>query len=152
MFAVHDSAHKKSCTHVVAVHWSKTISKNAPLPAVHKIQIRINSQCVLSVIATLNSLFPKAIPCKLIQYWVPISKLHASFWERTLHVFLFWLWQGRFSFSIQMKVLKQLKLNFFYIFVHIYIYIYIYIYILMNRRTFTNETEILNLVEFITII
>ena len=32
MFAVHDRAHKKSCTHVVIVHWSKNISKNAPLP------------------------------------------------------------------------------------------------------------------------
>ena len=36
--------------------------------------------------------------------------------------------------------------------IFIYIYVYIYIYILMNRWTFTNETEILNLVEFITTI
>ena len=38
------------------------------------------------------------------------------------------------------------------LFRYFYIYICIYIYILMNRWTFTNETEILNLVEFITTI
>ena len=36
--------------------------------------------------------------------------------------------------------------------IFIYIYIYIYIYMLMNPWTFTNETEISNLIVFITII
>ena len=50
-----------------------------PLQAVYKIQIRTNPQCLMLAIATFNSLFFKAIPGKSVQYWAPMSKLHASF-------------------------------------------------------------------------
>ena len=38
-------------------------------------QIRTNPQCLMSAIATFNTLFFKAIPCKLVQYWVAMPKL-----------------------------------------------------------------------------
>ena len=55
---------------------------------------------------------------------------------------------------IQIQLSKKPKKIFriLYIYIYIYIFIYIYIYTLMNRWTFTKETEILNLVEFITTI
>ena len=80
--------------------------------AVYKTQIRTNPQCLLSAIATFNLLFFKAIPCKLVWYWVPMSKLHASFWESSLHVFLFWLWQGHFRTVGIISTILELKGNY----------------------------------------
>ena len=86
MFAVHDRAHK-NCVIMSPLCTGANISAETLCQAVLKIQIRTNSQCLMSAIATFNSLFFKAIPCKLVQYWVSMSKLHTSFWERSLHVF-----------------------------------------------------------------
>ena len=90
MFAVYDCAHTK-CTHVVIVRWIKNAAKTPLCQAVYKIQIRTKPQCLMLATATFNLLFFKAIPFKSVQYWVPMSKLHASFWESSLHasVFLF---------------------------------------------------------------
>ena len=94
MFAVHNRAHK-NCVLMLSLCTAAKISAKMPLcQAVYKIQIRTNPQCFMSTIAIFNSLFFKAIPCKSVQYWVPMFKLQASFGESSLHVFLFWLWQG----------------------------------------------------------
>ena len=69
------------------------ISTETLCQAVYKIQIRTNPQCLTSAVPTFNSLFLKAVPCKLVKYWVPMYKLHTLFWESSLHVFLFSLWQ-----------------------------------------------------------
>ena len=112
-FRVHEdvcsaqSCTRKLCTHVVIVHWSRNISKEAPLPGCIQIQIRTNPQCVMSIIATFNSLFFKAILCKSVQYWVPVFKLHASFWESSLHALLFWLWQGHFRAVSKMSRMPE---------------------------------------------
>ena len=112
MFAVHDRAHKNrvlmlsSCT-------GANISIEIPLyEAVCKIKIRTNPQCLMSAIATSNSLFFKAIPCKLVQYWVPMSKLHAPFLQSSLHVFLFWLWQDRFRTFEKISTMPEPKENY----------------------------------------
>ena len=96
MFVVHDCAHKN----LVLISSSSTGAKiSAKMPfskAAYKIQIRTNPQCLMTAIATFNSLFFKAITFKLVQYGFLCPRLHTSFWESSLHVFLFWLWQGRF--------------------------------------------------------
>ena len=52
------------------------ISAKTPLcQAVYNIQIRANPQCLMLAIATFNLLFFEEIPCKSVQYWVPMSKL-----------------------------------------------------------------------------
>ena len=109
MFAVHSRAHK-NCVLMSLLCTGAKVSAKMPLcHAVYKIQIRTNSPCLMLAIATLNSLFFKAIPCKLVQYWVPMSKLHASFWASSLHVFLFWLWQGRFRNISKISTIPELK-------------------------------------------
>ena len=75
----------------------KIPSKMRLCQALYKMQIRTNPQCLMQAIATVSLLFFKAIPCKSVQYWFPMSKVHASFGESFLHVFLFWLWQGCFE-------------------------------------------------------
>ena len=103
--------HKLSCTRrclpCTVVHTKIVYScrrraleqQRNPLPGtVYKIQIRTNPQCLMSAVATFNLLLFKAIPCKSVQYWVSMSKLHTLFWESSLHVFLFWLWQEDRSF------------------------------------------------------
>ena len=54
---------------------AKILAKTPLCQAVYKIQIRTNPQCLMSAIATFNSLFLKAILCKSVQYWVPMFKL-----------------------------------------------------------------------------
>ena len=79
MFAVHDRAHK-NCVLMLSSCTGANISAEKPLcQALYKIQIRTNPQCLMPTITTFNSLFFKAIPCKSVQYWVPMSKLHAPF-------------------------------------------------------------------------
>ena len=79
MFAVHDCAHK-NCVLISSSCTGANISAERLLcQAVYKIQIRTNPQCLRSAIVTLNLLFVKAIPCKSVQYWVLMPKLHASF-------------------------------------------------------------------------
>ena len=79
IFAMHNRAQKNpvlmlsSCT-------AANISAEMPLcQAAYKIQIRANPQCLILAITTFNSLFFKAIPCKSVQHWVPMSKLHDPF-------------------------------------------------------------------------
>ena len=89
------------------------ISAKMPLcQAVYKLQIRTNPQYLMLDITTFNLLFFKAIPCKSVQYWVPMSKLHASFWESSLHVFLFWLWQSHFRTVGKISTLLEPKENY----------------------------------------
>ena len=88
LFAVHDHAHKNHVLMSSSCTGAKISAKTPLRQAVYKMQIRTNPQCLMLVIATFNSLFFKAIPCKSIQYWVPMSKVHASFWESSLHVFV----------------------------------------------------------------
>ena len=90
MFSVHDRAHK-NCVLMPSSCTEAKISAKTPLcQAVYKIQIATNPQCLMSAIATFNSLFLKVTPCKSVQYLVPISKLDPSCWENSLHAFLFW--------------------------------------------------------------
>ena len=96
MFAVHDRAHKNHVFMLLPCTGAKISAKLPLCQAVNKIQTRTNPQWLMPTTATFHLLSFKAIPCKLIQYWVPMSKLHASIWESSLHVFLFWLWQGLF--------------------------------------------------------
>ena len=112
MFAVYDRAHKNrvlmllSCT-------GANISVEMPLcQAVSKMQIRTNPQCLMWTIATSNSLFFKAIPCKSVQYWVAMSKLHAPLWQSSLHVFLFWLRQDRFRTVKKISTMPEPKENY----------------------------------------
>ena len=78
MFAVHNHAHK-NCVLMSSSCTGAKISAKTPLrQAVYKMQIRTNPQCLMLVIATFNSLFFKAIPCKSVQYWVPMCKLHVQ--------------------------------------------------------------------------
>ena len=79
MFAVHDRAQKNCVLMSLSCTGAKISAKTPLCQAVHKIQIRTYPQCLMSAIATFNSLFFKAIPCKSVQYWVPMSKLHAPF-------------------------------------------------------------------------
>ena len=79
MFAVHDRTHKNRVLMLLSCTGAKTSVKMPLCQAVYKIQIRNNPQCFMLAIATFNSLFFKAILCKSVQYWVPTSKLHASF-------------------------------------------------------------------------
>ena len=96
MFAVHDHAHKNRVLMSLSFTGAKISTKMSLCQGVYKIQIRTNPQCLISAIATFNLLFFKAITFKSVQYWVPIFRLDASFWESSLHVFFFWLWQGCF--------------------------------------------------------
>ena len=50
------SCTQKSCTHVIVVHWSKNITKNAPLPGCIQNTDK-NQPCLMSAIATFNSYF-----------------------------------------------------------------------------------------------
>ena len=79
MFAVHDRANKNLVPISSSCTGAKISAKTPRCQPAYKIQIRTNPQCPMSAIATFNLLFPKAIPCKSVQYWVPMSKLHASF-------------------------------------------------------------------------
>ena len=89
------------------------ISAKMPLcQAVYKIQIRTNPHCLMSAIATFNLLFFKAMPCKLVQYWVTMSELHASFRESSLHVFLFLFWQNRYRTVSKISMMLESKKNY----------------------------------------
>ena len=88
MFAVHDCAHRNRVLMSLLCTGAKISAKTPLCQAVFKIQIRTNPQCLMSTIATFKLLFFKAIPCKSTQYWVPMSKLHASFLESSFHVFV----------------------------------------------------------------
>ena len=77
-FRVHKdfcSAHKTRVFMSLTCTGAKISAKTPLCQAVYKIQIRTNPQCLRSAIATFNSLFLKAIPCKSVQYWVPMFKL-----------------------------------------------------------------------------
>ena len=41
-----------------------------------------------------------------------MSKLHAPFWDSSLHVFLFWLWQGRFRTIGKIFTMPEPKENY----------------------------------------
>ena len=112
MFAVHNCAHKNCVLMLLSCTGAKISAKTPLCQAVYKIQIRTNPQCLTLAIATFNSLFFEAIPCTSVQYWVPMSKLHASFWESSLHVFLFWLWQGHFRTIGKISMMPELKENY----------------------------------------
>ena len=78
MFAVHNHAYK-NCVLMSLLCTGAKISAKTPLyQTAYKIQIRTNPQCLMSAITTFNLLFFKAMPCKSVQYWVPMSKLLAS--------------------------------------------------------------------------
>ena len=112
MFAVHDCAHKNHVLMSSLCTGAKISAKTPLCQAVYKIQIRTNLQCLKSTIATFNSLFFKAIPCKLVRHWVPMSKLQTSFGESSLHVFLFWLWQGHFRTIRKVSTMLESKENY----------------------------------------
>ena len=63
---------------------SKISARTSLCQAVYKKQMKTNPHCLMLAIATFNSLFFKAIPCKSVQYWVRRSKLHASFCGRVI--------------------------------------------------------------------
>ena len=112
MFAVHDRAYK-NCVLISSLCTGANISAERLLcQTVYKIQIRTNPQCLMSAIVTLNLLFVKAIPCKSVQYWVLMPKLHASFWESSLYMFLFWLQQGSFRTVSKISAMPELKENY----------------------------------------
>ena len=77
MFGVQDHAHKNCVLMFLSCTGAKMSAKMPFCQTVYKIQIRTNPQCLMSAIATFNLLFFKAIPCKSVQYWVPMPKLHA---------------------------------------------------------------------------
>ena len=112
MFAVHDCAHKNRVLMSSLCTGAKISAKTPLCQAVYKIQIRTNPQCLKSTIATFNSIFFKAIPCKLVRHWVPMSKLQTSFGESSLHVFLFWLWQGHFRTIRKVSTMLESKENY----------------------------------------
>ena len=68
MFAVHDYAHKNHALISSSCTGAKISGKMPLFQAVYKKQIRANPQCLMSAIATFNSSFFKAIPCKLVQF------------------------------------------------------------------------------------
>ena len=109
IFVVHYRAHKNRVLMLSLCTGAKISAKTPLFLVVYKIQIRTNPQCLMSAIATFNSLFFKAIPRKPIQYWVPMSKLHASSWESSLHVFLFWLWQGHYRAVVKYSWCRNWK-------------------------------------------
>ena len=112
MFAVHDCAHKNRVLMSSLCTGAKISAKTPLCQAAYKTQIRINPQCLKSTIATVNSLFFKAIPCKLVRHWVPTSKLQTSFGESSLHVFLFWLWQRHFRTIRKVSTMLESKENY----------------------------------------
>ena len=76
-FRVHEvvystCAHKNSVLISPSCAGAKISAKTPLCQVVYKIQIRTNPQCLISTIDTFNSLFCKAIPCKLVQYLVPM--------------------------------------------------------------------------------
>ena len=86
-FRVHKdfcSAHKTRVLMSSTCTGAKISAKTPFCQAVYKIQIRTNPQCLMSAIATFNSLFFKAIPCKSVQYWVPMFKLQHESAERAV--------------------------------------------------------------------
>ena len=95
---VHELSCTRRCLQCTIVHTkivlmssctgAKLSAKTSLCQAVYKIQIRTNPQCLMLAIVTFNLLFFEAIPCKSVQYWVPMSKLHASFWDSSWHVFV----------------------------------------------------------------
>ena len=107
MFAVHNCA-QKNCVLMSLLCTGTKISTKTPIyQAVYKIQIRTNPQSFMSAMATFNLLFFKAVPCKSVQYWVPMSKLH---W------YLFWslIWNIEAALHYLQLIQLLLKLKFWY--------------------------------------
>ena len=111
MFAVHDCAHKNRVLMSLSCTGAKISAKMPLCQAVYKIQIRTNPQCLMSVIATFNSLYSK-------QYHVSRSNIgflcpsYMLRFERAPCMFLFWLWQDRFRTVNIMCTIREPKENY----------------------------------------